>query len=177
MTPAVNVAVPEFLRGSVELLGASVPLTRVFIFVLAITCVAAVMAAMKFTPMGRRIRAVTLNRDLAESSGINVTRVVLIVWVAGSALAALGGLSFATLYGVEWDIGFRLLLPIFAAVVLGGLGTAYGPLVGGLAIGLVSELSTLWVPAEFKFAWALFGLIILLLIRPQGLLGRPERVG
>lgn len=129
------------------------------------------------TRLGTAIRATSDNRDLAESSGIDVKRVVTIVWVVGSALAAVGGISYATLYGVEWDVGFRLLLPIFAAVVLGGIGTAYGPLVGGLAIGLVSELSTLWVPAEFKFAWALLGLIVLLIIRPQGLLGRPERVG
>jgi branched-chain amino acid transport system permease protein len=70
-----------------------------------------------------------------------------------------------------------LLLPIFAAVVLGGLGTAYGAVAGGLAIGLVSELSTLWFPAEFKFAWALGVLIVVLIFRPQGILGRPERIG
>ncbi|HLT16827.1 MAG TPA: branched-chain amino acid ABC transporter permease [Acidimicrobiales bacterium] len=150
---------------------------QLVVLAIGVVVIALYALVLQKTRLGTAIRATSDNRDLAESSGINVTRVVLIVWVAGSALAALGGLSFATLYGVEWDIGFRLLLPIFAAVVLGGLGTAYGPLVGGLAIGLVSELSTLWVPAEFKFAWALFGLIILLLIRPQGLLGRPERVG
>lgn len=144
---------------------------------LGVVVIALYALVLQRTRLGTAIRAVSDNRDLAESSGIDVTRVVLIVWVAGSALAALGGISYGTLYGVEWDVGFRLLLPIFAAVVLGGLGTAYGPLVGGLAIGLVSEISTLWLPAEFKFAWALFGLIILLLVRPQGLLGRPERVG
>src|SRR5690606_27033327 len=150
---------------------------QLVVLLLGLAVIAVYALVLQRTRLGTAIRAVSDSSDLAESSGIDVRRVVLIVWAAGTALAALGGLSYATLYGVEWDIGFRLLLPIFAAVVLGGLGTAYGPLVGGLAIGLVSELSTLWVPAEFKFAWALFGLIILLLIRPQGLLGRPERVG
>ena len=150
---------------------------QLVVLLLGVGVVALYALVLQRTRLGTAIRAVSDNRDLAESSGIDVRRVVTIVWVAGSALAALGGISYATLYGVEWDIGFRLLLPIFAAVVLGGIGTAYGPLVGGLAIGLVSELSTLWVPAEFKFAWALFGLILLLLVRPQGLLGRPERIG
>ncbi len=150
---------------------------QLVILLLGVGVIALYALVLQRTRLGTAIRAVSDNRDLAESSGIDVRRVVLIVWIAGSALAALGGIGYATLYGVEWDIGFRLLLPIFAAVVLGGIGTAYGPLVGGLAIGIVSELSTLWVPAEFKFAWALFGLIILLLVRPHGLLGRAERVG
>ncbi|MDZ7675528.1 MAG: branched-chain amino acid ABC transporter permease [Acidimicrobiales bacterium] len=133
--------------------------------------------AMQRTRLGTAIRAVSDNRDLAESSGINVTRVVLLVWVVGSGMAGLGGVIYATLNSVEWDMGFRLLLPIFAAVILGGLGTAYGALVGGLVIGLVSELSTIWFPAEFKFAWGLAALIIVLIVRPQGILGEPERVG
>ena len=133
--------------------------------------------ALQRTRLGTAIRAVSDNRDLSESSGIDVQRVVVLVWLVGSALAGLGGVAFATLNSVEWDMGFRLLLPVFAAVVLGGLGTAYGPLVGGLAIGLVSELSTLWFPAEFKFAWGLAALIVVLLVRPQGLLGRAVRVG
>ena len=70
-----------------------------------------------------------------------------------------------------------MLLLIFAAVVLGGLGTAYGAMVGGIVIGLVTELSTVWVQNELKFVWALLALVIALLIRPQGLLGTKERIG
>jgi len=150
---------------------------QLVILVLGLAVIALYALVLQRSRLGTAIRAVSDNNDLAESSGIDVRRVILIVWIVGSGLAALGGISYATLYGVEWDIGFRLLLPIFAAVVLGGMGTAYGPLLGGLAIGLLSETSTLWVPAELKFVWALFGLIVILLVRPQGLLGRAERVG
>jgi neutral amino acid transport system permease protein len=153
------------------------PPKQLAVAALALVVLLAYAVALQRTRLGTAIRAVSDNRDLSESSGIDVQRVVLLVWLVGSALAGLGGVAFATLNSVEWDMGFRLLLPVFAAVVLGGLGTAYGPLVGGLAIGLVSELSTLWFPAEFKFAWGLAALIIVLLARPQGILGRAVRIG
>ena len=154
-----------------------VPPKQLVVAALAVVVLVLYAMALQRTRLGTAVRAVSDNRDLSEASGIDVTRVVLVVWAAGSALAGLGGVAFATLNGVQWDMGYRLLLPIFAAVVLGGLGTAYGALFGGLVIGLVSELSTLWFPAEFKFAWALGVLIIALIIRPQGLLGRAERIG
>ncbi len=78
---------------------------------------------------------------------------------------------------VQWDMGFKLLLLIFSAVILGGLGTAFGAMVGGLAIGVAVEMSTLVVDNEFKNAIALAILIGMLLVRPQGLLGRKERIG
>ena len=126
---------------------------------------------------GKAIRAVADNPELAESSGIDVDRVILIVWVAGAALAALGGVFFGSVEAVDWLMGFRLLLLMFAAVVLGGLGTAYGAMVGGLLIGLVTEVSTVWASPEIKAVFALGVLVLALLIRPQGLLGQRERVG
>lgn len=129
------------------------------------------------TRIGKAMRAVADNRDLAESSGIDVNRVVLIVWILGAALAAAGGILFGSAVAVDWFMGFRLLLLMFAAVILGGLGTAYGAMAGAIVIGLVTELSVLWFPAELKYMWALVVLIIVLLVRPQGILGRAERVG
>ncbi len=126
---------------------------------------------------GKAIRAVADNPDLAESSGIDVDRVILIVWVAGAALAAVGGVFFGSVEAVDWLMGFRLLLLMFAAVVLGGLGTAYGAMVGGLLIGLVTEVSTVWASPEIKAVFALGVLVAALLLRPQGLLGQRERIG
>jgi branched-chain amino acid transport system permease protein len=74
-------------------------------------------------------------------------------------------------------MGFQILLLVFAAVTLGGLGTAFGALVGSLIVGLFVELSTLWLPADMKFVAALVILILVLLLRPQGILGRRERIG
>jgi neutral amino acid transport system permease protein len=78
---------------------------------------------------------------------------------------------------VAWDMGFRLLLVMFAAVILGGLGTAFGAMAGGLLIGLVSEVSTAWFAVVFKVVFALAVLILTLLVRPQGIFGVRERVG
>ncbi len=129
------------------------------------------------TRIGKAMRAVSDNRDLAESSGIDVDRVVLIVWVVGGALAALGGVFYGLTQAVYWDMGFNLLLLMFAGVILGGLGSAYGAVVGSLVVGLVAQLSTLWFPTELQNAWALLALIVVLLVRPQGILGQAERAG
>lgn len=129
------------------------------------------------TRIGKAMRAVSDNRDLAESSGIDVERVVRYVWVAGGALAALGGVFMGLSEQVAWNSGFRILLLLFAGTVLGGLGTAYGALVGSLVVGVGIQVSTLFVPTELKNVGALALLIVVLIVRPQGILGRAERVG
>ena len=127
--------------------------------------------------MGKAIRAVADNRDLAESSGIDVDRVIHFVWAAGAGLAALGGILQGLSEQVSWQMGFQLLLLMFAGVTLGGLGTAYGALVGSIVVGMVMQVSTLWIPSEFKTVGALAILIVILVFRPQGILGQAERVG
>lgn len=129
------------------------------------------------TRLGTAMRAVADNADLAESSGIDVARVIRATWIVGAGLAGLGGVMFGISEQVQWDMGFKLLLLIFAAVVLGGLGTAFGAMVGGFIVGVAVEMSTLWIPVEFKTAVALGILIAMLLVRPQGLLGVKERIG
>ncbi|GAB3205957.1 ABC transporter permease subunit [Marinactinospora thermotolerans] len=147
------------------------------IICLSVLVLVAVAAMLQFTRIGKAMRAVADNRDLAESSGIDVDRVTLYVWGLGGGLSALGGVFYGLSQSVYWQMGFHLLLLMFAAVILGGLGTAYGAMVGGLVIGLVAQLSTLWFPSELMNAWALAIMIVVLLVRPQGILGRRERVG
>jgi len=132
------------------------------------------------TRIGKAMRAVADNRDLAAASGIDVDRVVLFVWVLGGGLAALGGVLFALseLSGtVQYEMGFRLLLLMFAGVVLGGLGTAYGALLGCLIVGILVQLSTLAIPLDLKYLGGLAVLIVILVLRPQGLLGSRARIG
>lgn len=130
------------------------------------------------TRIGKATRAVSDNASLASASGIDVDRVIRIVWVLGAALAGLSGILWAYFRpGVSWDMGFQILLLIFAAVTLGGLGTAFGALVGSLIVGLFIEISTLWLPSDLKYVGALVVLILVLLFRPQGILGRRERIG
>jgi branched-chain amino acid transport system permease protein len=130
------------------------------------------------TRTGRAIRAVADNRALASATGIDPDKVVRIVWVSSTALAALAGLLIGISFGsFTWNLGVQLLLLMFAAVTLGGLGTAYGALIGSILIGLVVELSNLVLPSDLRYATALLILILVLLIRPQGILGSRERIG
>jgi neutral amino acid transport system permease protein len=144
--------------------------------VLSVVILTGVGLYLQKTKMGKAMRAVSDNRELAESTGIDVERVISNVWVAGAALAATAG-AFYGLTTVRWDFGFRILLLMFAAVVLGGLGTAYGAFMGALLVGLSISLSTLFIDAELKNMVALLVLVVVLLFRPQGLFGRPERIG
>lgn len=130
------------------------------------------------TRTGRATRAVADNPALAAASGIDVDRIIRLVWVMATGLAGLAGVLFALIFnGANWMLGMQMLLLMFAAVTLGGLGTAFGALVGSIIIGLVVELSNLLVPTDLKYASALLILILVLLVRPQGILGRAERVG
>ncbi|WP_310963052.1 branched-chain amino acid ABC transporter permease [Nocardioides terrisoli] len=136
-----------------------------------------VCLAIQRTRIGKATRAVSDNPALAASSGINVDRVISVVWSVGAGLAGLSGVLLGMTQGFDYQVGFKILLLVFAAVVLGGLGSVWGALLGSFIIGIFIEVSTLVIPAELKFVGALVVLIVVLLIRPQGLLGRAERVG
>jgi branched-chain amino acid transport system permease protein len=132
---------------------------------------------LRHTRIGTAMRSVADNKDLAKASGIDVDRVILYTWALAATLAGLGGILLGITQTVQWDMGFVLLLTMFAAVVLGGIGTAYGAAVGGLIIGVTTETSTFWLPVEFKVVVSLAVLILVLLVRPQGLFGQKERIG
>jgi neutral amino acid transport system permease protein len=149
-------------------------LTSIVISVIVLVLVALMLQR---TKIGKAMRAVSDNRDLAASSGINVDRVVLVVWALGGALATLGGVLLGLSDGVSWDMGFRLLLLMFAGVTLGGLGTAYGALLGSLVVGIFVQVSTLLIPSDIKYVGGLLLLIVILVIRPQGILGARARIG
>nr|WP_314844863.1 branched-chain amino acid ABC transporter permease [uncultured Microbacterium sp.] len=187
---AVRYAFQFFLGGSttqlpgadspkIQLLGA-IRLSPVSMMSMGISIVVLVGVAFWLlkTRVGKATRAISDNPGLAAASGIDVDRVVRIVWMLAAALAALGGILWGYFRpGVRWDMGVHILLLIFAAVTLGGLGTAFGALVGALIVGLLVEVSTLWLPSDLKYVGALAVLILILLVRPQGILGRKERLG
>lgn len=143
-------------------------------------CIAVLVAMtllLRRTRLGTAIRATADNPDLAASSGIAVDRIIGVVWILAGALAALGGILYGLSVTVKFDMGFLLLLSLFAAVVLGGLGNAYGAILGAIVIGVVQETSGLFIDTAYKFVVALLVLILVLLIRPQGILGSKERFG
>ena len=149
----------------------------IFIVVFSTVVLVAVVIALQRTKLGKATRAVADNTALASATGINVDRVVSVVWIVGAMLAGMSGVLLGMTQGFDYQLGFKILLLVFAATVLGGLGTAWGAIVGALVIGLFVEVSTLFIPAELKFVGALVVLIVVLLVRPQGLLGKAQRVG
>lgn len=145
--------------------------------IIAAVFLVATIAWLKGSRIGKATRAVSDNPALASASGVNVERVISVVWVLGATLAAYAGIFLGITQNVVWTMGQYLLLTLFAAIVLGGLGTIGGAIVGSFVVGITVQLSTLIVPTELKTGAALLLMILLLLVRPQGLLGRPERVG
>jgi len=145
----------------------------------SIVIILAVAYFLTRTRVGKATRAISDNPQLAAASGIDVDRVVRTVWILSGALAATSGVLWAYFRpGVKWDMGMQMLLLIFCAITLGGLGSAIGALIGSIIVGLAVEVSTLLgVPSDLKYASALVALIVILLVRPQGLLGRKERLG
>jgi neutral amino acid transport system permease protein len=162
-----------YVLGSVRLSGSQG--VAVVVATASIVLVGIVLAG---SSLGRMMRAVADDRALAAVAGVDTSRVVVMTWVVSGLLAGLAGVLAALVQSsFDPNFGFTLLLPIFAAVVLGGIGSAYGALLGGLVLGLATELST-WdgfaggVDPVYKPVVAFVVLICVLLLRPQGILGR-----
>jgi branched-chain amino acid transport system permease protein len=148
------------------------------IMAISIVTIVVVVGGLARTRLGKAMRAVSDNPALSASSGMRVDGVINRVWILGTALTGLSGVLLAIDKQVNFQMGFKLLLLVFAAVTLGGLGTIYGAIIGSIIIGLVSEVGPVFgVPASIKDVGPLLLLILILLVRPQGILGRAERVG
>ena len=150
--------------------------------VVAVVAIVLVGLLLSRTSVGLAMRSVADNPALASVAGIDTGRVVLLTWILSGLLAAVAGVLGALVQSTfDPNFGFALLLPIFAAVVLGGIGSAYGALVGGLVLGVATELST-WsgflggVDSVYKPVVAFVALIAVLLVRPRGLFGSPGAV-
>ena len=133
-----------------------------------------------YTKLGKAMRAVRDSEELSSVSGINSDNIILITWISSSMLAGLAGVFQATINDVRWNMGFLILLLIFAGTVLGGIGTSFGAMVGGLIIGILVQVSV-GLPfmeghTEAKNAVALGIMILILLFRPQGIFGQKERI-
>ena len=129
------------------------------------------------TRVGKATRAVSDNASLAAATGIDVEKITRIVWIFAAGLTGIAGVLYGLQFQASWELGFNILLLLFASVTLGGLGTSMGATVGALIIGLVVEISPLVITNELKYAVALVILILILIIRPQGVLGKKQRIG
>ncbi|MDO9446292.1 MAG: branched-chain amino acid ABC transporter permease [Dehalococcoidia bacterium] len=123
------------------------------------------------TRLGKAMRATSDNAALAEISGIDTERIRASTWVIAGGLIAVAGVMFGIQSQLKFDAGFEFLLPMFAAVILGGIGNPWGALVGGLIVGVSQETSTYWIPTGYKTAVPFVLLTIMLVVRPRGLFG------
>ena len=144
---------------------------------IAIVGLLGVAAFLTRTRVGKATRAVSDNAALASATGIDVERIIRIVWVTAAVLTGLAGIIYGLEFQANVFIGYDIQLMLFAAVTLGGLGTAFGAAVGAMIIGLAVEVSTVFIPNELRYAVALSILIIVVIVRPQGVLGKKQRLG
>jgi neutral amino acid transport system permease protein len=161
---------------TVEFLGLSIGRTFLIVIIVGFAVLIATGLMLRFTLLGKRMRALSDDLDLAETAGIDTSRVILYTWIFAAAFAGLAGVFAGAVTQLDPELGFELLLPIFAAVVLGGIGDAFGALAGGIILGVVAEWSTLFIPSGWKSAIAFVVLILVLIVRPQGIFGRAKAI-
>lgn len=167
--PAVNVSAPSWLSGGVDIFGAVVPKTRIFILVLAIAAVIALSVALKQSSMGRRIRAVVQNRDLAETSGISSSRTDITTFFLGSGLAGVAGVALTLIGSTSPTIGQSYLIDAFLVVVVGGLGQMKGAVIAAFALGILNSFIEYSTTASIAKVIVFVIIVVFLQVRPQGL--------
>jgi len=147
--------------------------TALWVVIVAFAVLLSLAVLLRRTRLGKQIRALSDNPELAETTGVDTDRIVLVTWILAGALAGLAGVVYGASIGVITpNLGFGIVLSLFAAVILGGIGNAYGALAGGILIGLVQEWSTLVIAANLKVAVSFAVMILVLILRPQGILGQ-----
>jgi len=157
------------VASAVSVLGVQVAYYRLLVLVFAVLAISGLHLLLRYTKIGKAMRAVADDIDLARVSGIDVDQVVLWTWIIAGSLTALGGCMLGLVEAVRPNMGWFLILPMFAATILGGIGNPYGAIAGAMVIGIVQEVSTLVLPTAYKQGVALVIMVIVLLIKPQGL--------
>ena len=149
--------------------GLKVPQNQLLVLVLAILAILFLRYILQNTKIGKAMRAVADDLDLARVSGINVERVILWTWIIAGSFTSLGGSMYGLITAVRPNMGWFLILPLFASVILGGIGNPYGAIFAAFIIGIAQEVSTPWLGSQYKQGVALLIMILVLLIRPKGL--------
>ncbi|RMF38328.1 MAG: branched-chain amino acid ABC transporter permease [Alphaproteobacteria bacterium] len=144
---------------------------QVFLLGLTVVVVIALHLFLTRSRTGISMRAVAENPDLARVSGVDVGRIVMWVWIIGASCAAVAGVMYGLTVQLRPELGFSLLLPLFAAAILGGAGSLYGAVIGGLAVGLSENLSVMIIPTTYKPAVPFLMILLVLYFRPEGLFG------
>ncbi len=167
---------PDYYSRAIAIARPVLPGVRVTndeMFVVALSVLLMIMLHLFLTRtrMGKAMRAVSDNEGLARVTGINVQNIVRLVWIVGGGLAAVAGVFFGLTVQISPTMGFNLILPMFAAAILGGIGSIYGAVLGGLIVGLAQSMSVMIIDPAYKPAVAFALMFLILLVYPAGLLG------
>jgi neutral amino acid transport system permease protein len=155
----------------IEMLGVTITHNQLIGLGTAILFMVLVHFFLKNTKLGKAMRAISDNINLARMSGIDSDKVIMWMWFIGIGLAGAAGILYGLETTIRPNMGWFLILPMFSAVILGGIGNPYGAMVGGMVIGLSQELSMLVLPSEYKMGVSLAIMILVLLFKPEGLFG------
>lgn len=148
---------------------------QVFVLVAALVLMAAFHLVLTRTTFGYALRAVAENPALAQVSGVNLKRMIVAVWMIGGALSAAAGVFYTLTNQLTPLLGHTFLLPVFAATIVGGIGSVYGAVLGGFIVGIASGLSLMVLPSGYTPAMPFLLILAVLLVRPQGLFGEEAR--
>lgn len=150
---------------------------QIFIFLAAVILAGLVYLLLYRTKLGKAMRAISDNPDLAKVSGIDTDRITNWTWIIAGALVAAAGVLLALQAQLSPELGFILLLPLFAATILGGIGSPQGALAGGMIVGITQEVAVSigFISPGYKFSVAFVLLVVMLLLRPRGLFGESEQ--
>jgi branched-subunit amino acid ABC-type transport system permease component len=149
-----------------------IPREQALALAVALAAMLIVHIVLRYTMIGKKMRAVADDADLARAAGVRAARVLSATWFVSAAVGALGGVLLAvTQVTIQPVMGWHFLLVVFAAVLLGGIGSPYGAMIGGLVIGLAVELGATYIAADYAYSFAFVVLILVLIFRPRGLLG------
>jgi urea transport system permease protein len=173
--PSVDVRAPAWLQGNIELLGAPIPLTRLFILLLSLVCLAGLALVLKATPLGRRIRAVVLSRDLAETSGISTRRTDQLTFFIGSGLAGVAGVAVTLIGSTGPYLGTNYIVDAFLVVVAGGVGQIKGAAIAAFALGVLQSVFEFSTTASIGKVLILVLIVVFLQLRPQGIFSLKTR--
>ncbi len=167
-----QIVIPTTLSRVFDIKGVTVPELRLYVILSAILLVVAMMIFVEKTKTGQAIRAVAENRDAAILMGVNVTTIPLIVFGISTALGVAAGIMVGALFAIAPGIGEGLVVKGFAVLILGGLGSFPGAILGGTVLGITESIAAGFVSSAYKDVIAFAVMILVLLVRPQGLLGR-----
>ena len=165
--------VPPVVSGVYQILGAYVPAGRVLNFLLALGLTAAFLLFIQYTRPGRALRAIAQDKEAAALQGVDIHRYSALGFAIGAALAGIAGGLLVTVFAVNAGAGTPISIKAFIMIMIGGAGVVSGAILGAFVLGFSEAIGYFFIPGSVTYLLILVGLIVFLLFRPQGIMGRP----